>query len=50
MLEDKAEDQQELRIFTLEKTRLKGYQAYRLTYNGLQEATANDIELRSIVL
>lgn len=50
MLEDNAEYQQELRIFTLEKTRLKGYQAYRLTYNGLQEATANDIELRSIVL
>ena len=50
MLEEHDEYQQELRIFTLEKTRLKGYQAYRLTYNGLQEATANDIELRSIVL
>lgn len=50
MLEEHVEYQQELRIFTLEKTRLKGYQAYRLTYNGLQEATANDIELRSIVL
>lgn len=50
MLGEHVEYQQELRIFTLEKTRLKGYQAYRLTYNGLQEATANDIELRSIVL
>ena len=50
MLEEHVEYQQELRIFTLEKTRLKGYQAYQLTYNGLQEATANDIELRSIVL
>lgn len=50
MLEEHVEYQRELRIFTLEKTRLKGYQAYRLTYNGLQEATANDIELRSIVL
>ena len=50
MLEEHVEYQLELRIFTLEKTRLKGYQAYRLTYNGLQEATANDIELRSIVL
>ena len=50
MLEEHVEYQQELRIFTLEKTRLKGYQAYRLTYNGLQEASANDIELRSIVL
>ncbi len=50
MLEEHVEYQQELRIFTLERTRLKGYQAYRLTYNGLQEATANDIELRSIVL
>ena len=50
MLEEHDEYQQGLRIFTLEKTRLKGYQAYRLTYNGLQEATANDIELRSIVL
>ena len=50
MLEEHIEYQQGLRIFTLEKTRLKGYQAYQLTYNGLQEATANDIELRSIVL
>jgi len=50
MLGEHVEYQQELRIFTLEKTRLKGYQAYRLTYNGLQEATTNDIELRSIVL
>ena len=30
-------------------TERKGHQAYKLTYNGLHEACANDIELRSIV-
>ena len=50
MLEEHTEYQQELRLYTLEKTKLKGHQAYKLTYNGLQEATTNDIELRSIVL
>ena len=50
MLEEHNEYQQELRLYTLEKTKLKGHQAFKLTYNGLQEATTNDIELRSIVL
>lgn len=50
MLEEHTEYQQELRLYTLEKTKLKGHQAYKLTYNGLHEATVNDIELRSIVL
>ena len=50
MLEEHAAYQNELRIYTLEKTKLKGHQAYKLTYNGLCEACTNDIELRSIVL
>ena len=50
MLEEHTEYQQELRLYTLEKTKLKGHQAYKLTHNGLQEATENNIELRSIVL
>lgn len=50
MLEENPNFQQDLRIYTLENTKLKGLQAYKLTYNGLQEASSNDIELRSIVL
>ena len=50
MLEEHPEYQQELRLYTLEHTKLQGHQAYKLTYNGLQEASTNDIELRSIVL
>jgi AAA15 family ATPase/GTPase len=49
MLEENAAYQNELRLYTLENTKLKGYQAYRLTYDGLHEACTNDIELRSIV-
>lgn len=50
MLKEHIEYQQDLRIYTLEKTKLKGHQAYKLTYSGLEEAATNDIELRSIVL
>lgn len=50
MLEENPVYQQELRLYTLEKTKLKGHQAFKLTYNGLKEASANEIELRSIVL
>ena len=50
LLEDSPAYQQELRLYTLERTKLKGHQAYKLTYNGLLEATTNDIELRSVVL
>jgi hypothetical protein len=50
MLEEKTDYQQEMRLYTIENTKLKGHQAYKLTYNGLHEACTNDIELRSIVL
>ncbi len=50
MLEENIDYQKDFRLYTLEKTKLKGYQAYKLTYNGLHEACTNDIELRSIVL
>lgn len=49
MLEEHPEYQQEMRLYTIENTKLKGHQAYKLTYDGLHEACSNDIELRSIV-
>lgn len=42
--------QDSLRLYTIEKTKLEGHKAYKLTYEGLHEACMNDIELRSIVL
>lgn len=50
MLDENVTFQQNFRLYTLEKTKLKGHQAYKFTYNGLHEASTNDIELRSIVL
>lgn len=50
MLEEHPEYQQEMRLYTIENTKLQGHQAYKMTYNGLHEACTNDIELRSIVL
>lgn len=50
MLEETPDYQKEFCLYTLEDTKLKGRQAYRLSYNGLHEACTNDIELRSIVL
>ena len=50
MLQEKTNYQQDFRLYTIENTKLKGHQAYKLTYNGLHEACTNDIELRSIVL
>ena len=50
MLEEHPAYQQELRLYTLEKTKLKGFQAYKYTYEGLSGACENDIEIRSIVL
>ena len=50
MLEENPAYQQELRLYTLEKTKLKGFQAYKYTYEGLSGACENDIELRSIVM
>lgn len=50
MLEEHPEYQKEMRLFTIEKTKLKGFQAYKYTYEGLSGACENDIELRSIVM
>jgi len=50
MLEESPEYQQKLRLYTLEKTKLKGFQAYKYTYEGLSGACENDIEIRSIVM
>ena len=50
MLEENPDYRDEFRLYTIERTKLKGHQAYKLTYNGLHEACTNDIELRSIVL
>ena len=50
MLEENPSYQEETRLYTIENTKLKGHQAYKLTYDGLYEACTNDIELRSIVL
>lgn len=48
MLEEHPEYQQEMRLYTLAKTPIKEHQAYKLTYNGLNEACTNDIELRGV--
>ena len=50
MLEEHPEYHNEMRLYTLENTLKKGYQAYKYTYEGLTGACENDIELRSIVL
>lgn len=50
MLEELTEYQDALRLYTIEKTKLKGHQAYKYTYEGLAEACHNNVELRSIVL
>lgn len=50
MLEEHHEYQQEMRLYTIERTLKKGLQAYMLTHEGLRGACDNDIELRSIAL
>ena len=50
MLEEKPAYQNELRLYTIERTLKKGLQAYKYTYEGLNGACENDVELRSIVL
>ena len=50
MLEEHPESRNEMRLYTLENTLKKGYQAYKYTYEGLNGACENDIELRSIAL
>ena len=50
MLEEHPEYQQEMRLYTIERTLKKGLQAYMITHEGLRGACDNDIELRSIAL
>jgi len=49
MLEEHVEFQQEMRLYTLAKTSLKGHQAYKYTYEGLSGACENDVELRGLI-
>lgn len=49
MLAEHPEYQNEMRLYTIENTLKKGYQAYKYTYEGLSGACENDVELRSIV-
>ena len=50
MLEEHLEYQNEMALYTLEQTKLKGHQAYRLPYEGLAEACKNNVEIRSVAL
>ena len=50
MLEEHEKYQQEMRLYTLANTPLKGHQAYKYTYEGLNGACANDVELRGRML
>ena len=49
MLAEHSEYQNEMRLYTIENTLKKGFQAYKYTYEGLSGACENDVELRSIV-
>lgn len=49
MLEEHPEYQQEMRLYTIENTKLEGLQAYKYTYGGLSDACENDVELRRLV-
>ena len=49
MLEEQPEYRQEMRLYTIAKTLKKGHQAYKYTYEGLQGACRNDIEIRGMV-
>ena len=50
MLKEHAEYQKEMRLYTLARTPLKGHQAYKYTFEGLNGACANDVELRGKML
>lgn len=50
MLEEHPEYQEMFRMYTIEKTLLKGHKAYKYSYEGLKNACMNDVELRSIAL
>lgn len=46
MLEEHAEYQDALRLYTIANTPKNGHQAYKYTYEGLSGACENDVELR----
>ena len=48
MLEEHPEYQQEMRLYTLANTPVKGHQAYKYTFDGLSGACENDVELRGL--
>ena len=50
MLEEHSEYQDALRLYTIEKTKLKGHQAYKYTFEEMKAACDNDVELRSLAL
>lgn len=49
MLEEHPEYQQEMRLYTLANTPVKGHQAYKYSFEGLSGACENDVELRGLV-
>ena len=50
MLEEHPEHQSEFRLYTIADTPKKGHQAYKYTFEGLQGACENDVEMRGMVL
>lgn len=50
MLEDNPSYQDALRLYTIENTKLKGHQAYKYSFEGLNAACKNDVEIRSLAL
>lgn len=50
MLEEKPDYQQAFRLYTIANTLKKGHQAYKYTFEGLQGACENDVEMRGMAL
>ena len=50
MLAEHPEHQSEFRLYTIADTPKKGHQAYKYTFEGLQGACENDVEMRGMVL
>ena len=50
MLEEHPDYQQAFRLYTIANTLKKGHQAYKYTFEGLQGACENDVEIRGMVL
>lgn len=50
MLEEHTDYQDTLRLYTIEKTKLEGHQAYKYTFEEMKAACDNDVELRSLAL